>query len=206
VFKQHPLDRGHRDYGRQIAEAAAEAGVGGRVHYVHDLHLPTLLQCARGVVLVNSTTGLSALFHRAPVKTLGRCIYDLPGLTHQGDLASFWKSPERPDKRLFERFRNYLIGMTQVSGSFYSGQRIVLGDPEVVPVEGPQVAQPEPGWGMPQAGGLVFQQTTAIVAPHTAEVVALRVAEPAPRRIVARAHAEREVGGLRAALRTDSVA
>ena len=196
VFKHHPLDRGHRHYGRQIAEAAVEAGVGGRVHYVHDLHLPTLLQCARGVVLVNSTTGLSALFHRAPVKTLGRCIYDLPGLTHQGDLASFWKAPERPDMRLFERFRHYLIGMTQVSGSFYSGRRIVLGDPDLVSVEGPHVAQPEPGLAMPQPAGLVLQQTAAVVS--------LRTAEPGPQRAAAWARAGRAVGGRRLALRTDT--
>jgi capsular polysaccharide export protein len=128
VFKHHPMDRGHRHYGRQIHETAVAAGVSERVHYVHDLHLPTLLRDARGVVLVNSTTGLSALFHGAPVKTLGRCLYDFAGLTHQGDLASFWGSPTRPDKDLYARFRNYLIGMTQVNGSFYSGQEVTLGN------------------------------------------------------------------------------
>lgn len=129
VFKHHPMDRGHRHYGRQIRESATEAGIEERVHYVHDLHLPTLLQCTRGVVLVNSTTGLSALFHRAPVKVLGRCIYDIPGLTHQGDLASFWHEPTKPDRELHDRFRNYLIALTQVQGSFYSGRPVVHGDP-----------------------------------------------------------------------------
>ncbi|WP_332675315.1 capsule biosynthesis protein [Aromatoleum sp.] len=128
VFKHHPMDRGHRHYGRQIVQTAAASGVGGRVHYVHDLHLPTLLKNARGAVLVNSTTGVSAMFHDKPVKTLGRCLYDLPGLTHQGELASFWQNPAGPDRDLYERFRNYLIRMTQVRGSFYSGGRVVLGN------------------------------------------------------------------------------
>ena len=121
-------------------------------------------------------------------------------------IRSFWTSPTGPDEDLFERFRSYLIGMTQVSGSFYSGRRIVLGDPELVQEEGPQVAQPEPGWAMPQPDGLVFRQTAPVVPPHAAVVVALRSAEPAPRRIVARMHGGREVGGLRAALRSDTVA
>lgn len=126
VFKHHPMDRGHRNYGRQIAQTAETAGIGGRVHYVHDLHLPTLLKNARGAVLVNSTTGVSAMFHERPVKTLGRCLYDLPGLTHQGDLESFWHNPTPPDPNLYERFRNYLIGVTQVNGSFYSGERLAV--------------------------------------------------------------------------------
>lgn len=128
VFKHHPMDRGHRHYGRQIAQAATAAGIGERVHYVHDPHLPTLLKNARGAVLVNSTTGVSAMFHGTPVKVLGRCLYDLPGLTHQEDLASFWHNPKGPDPDLYERFRNYLIWMTQVIGSFYSGEDVVLGD------------------------------------------------------------------------------
>lgn len=135
VFKHHPMDRGHRHYGRQIRESASEAGIEDRVHYVHDVHLPTLLIATRGVVLVNSTTGLSALFHRAPVKVLGRCIYDIPGLTHQGDLASFWASPEKPDQDLFLKYRNYLIATTQVQGSFYSGKPVVAGDPLMPRVE-----------------------------------------------------------------------
>lgn len=132
VFKHHPMDRGHRHYGRQIAESAAEAGILDRVHYVHDLHLPTLLQYARGVVVVNSTTGLSALYHRTPVKALGRCIYDIPGLTHQGELASFWQVPTAPDEQLHDQFRNYLIAVTQVYGSFYSGSPVVKDAPGVL--------------------------------------------------------------------------
>lgn len=136
VFKHHPLDRGHRHYGKQIQESATESGIEDRVHYVHDLHLPTLLQCARGVVLVNSTTGISAMYHGAPIKVLGRCIYDLPGLTHQGDLASFWHQPTAPDSELYARFRSYLIATTQVQGSFYSGAPLAHGDPVMPCVKG----------------------------------------------------------------------
>jgi len=99
VFKHHPLDRGFRDYGQLIRRLAAEHGISERVRYVHDVHLPTLLDHARGTVLINS--------------------YDIPGLTHQGALSTFWRQPERIDRGLYQRFRNFVIERTQVNGNYY---------------------------------------------------------------------------------------
>jgi capsular polysaccharide export protein len=119
VFKHHPLDRGFRDYGELIARLATEHGIAARVHYVHDVHLPSLLDHARGTVLINSTVGMSSLLHGTPVKVLGQAIYDMPGLAHQGPLATFWQQPERIDHDLFQRFRNFVIERTQVNGNYY---------------------------------------------------------------------------------------
>ena len=120
VLKHHPMDRGFRDHGRLIREAAGQLGVADRVHYVHDLHLPTLLRHARGTVVINSTVGLSSLLHGTPVKTHGKAVYNLPGLVHQGPLASFWRKPEPIDRQLHNHFRRYLIARTQINGNFYS--------------------------------------------------------------------------------------
>ena len=119
VIKHHPLDRPYKDYAEQIRARVAELGLGHRVMYVHDLHLPTLLKHARGVVTVNSTTGLQSLYHGTPVITLGECLYDLPGLVHGGPLESFWREPGPVDAELFQRFRNHLICETQLNASFY---------------------------------------------------------------------------------------
>jgi capsular polysaccharide export protein len=119
VFKHHPLNRGFRNYRRLIRDTAQRFGISDRVHYVHDLHLPTLLQHALGTVVINSTVGLSSLLHGAPVKTQGKAIYDLPGLVHQGPLSGFWHAPEPIDQQLHENFRRYLIARTQINGSFY---------------------------------------------------------------------------------------
>lgn len=119
VIKHHPMDRAYRDYSGCIRACAKELGLGERVLYVHDLHLPTLLKHTRGVVTVNSTTGLQALYHRVPVKTLGDCFYDVPGLVHQGELDGFWKNPGPVDVDLYRRFREYLIRHTQLNISFY---------------------------------------------------------------------------------------
>ncbi|MCX2781145.1 capsule biosynthesis protein [Microbulbifer thermotolerans] len=119
VIKHHPMDRGFRHYGKLIDTLARQRGVGDRVVYGHDLHLPSLLKHARGVVTINSTVGISALLHGVPTKVLGRALYDMPGLTHQGDLHGFWRHPDPVDQALFRRFRTYLYERTQLDGSFF---------------------------------------------------------------------------------------
>jgi capsular polysaccharide export protein len=121
VFKHHPIDRGYTDYTRLLAELTDRHGLHGRCFYVHDLHLPTLLDNARGVVTINSTVGISALQHRCPVKVCGQALYDIQGLTFQGTLAQFWglAHVHVPDPVLVRGFRNYLILHTQHNGSFY---------------------------------------------------------------------------------------
>ncbi|UZG44642.1 capsule biosynthesis protein [Caldimonas thermodepolymerans] len=120
VIKHHPMDRAYRDYTRFIQERAMAHGLGKRVMYIHDVHLPTLLKHARGVVTVNSTTGLQALFHGTPVLTLGDCFYAIPGLVSQKPLKSFWRGPSGVDMALFQRFRYYLITQNQINASFYA--------------------------------------------------------------------------------------
>jgi capsular polysaccharide export protein len=119
VFKHHPLDRPYQDYRELIAGLARGLGLGDRVHYIHDQHLPTLLQHAKGVVTVNSTTGLQSMYHGTPVITLGECFYAVPGMVHAGPLAHFWRDPGEVDKVLFQTFRHYLVRETQLNASFY---------------------------------------------------------------------------------------
>ena len=121
VLKHHPLDRGYNDYTALIRGLSRELGLGGRVIYVHDPHLPTLLHHARGVVVINSTVGLSAIHHGTPVKACGSAIYDMEGLTFQGSLDDFWKAARsaEPDRWLYIRFRNYVIEHSQLNGNYY---------------------------------------------------------------------------------------
>lgn len=126
VFKHHPMDRGYRSYSRLIARLAQEARVVHRVMYIHDQHLPTLLEHARGVVVINSTVGLSALHHGAPTLVRGNALYDMPGLTFQGRLDDFWTRAResKPDRDLYESFRTHLISRTQLNGSFYKPLKV----------------------------------------------------------------------------------
>lgn len=116
VFKVHPMDRGYKDYTDLIAGLDDKLG-GGRILYVDRVHLPTLLEHSRGVVNINSSVGISGLVHRAPVITLGTAVYNLPGLTFQGDLDDFWTSAESPEPSRVKQFINLLLETNQGRGT-----------------------------------------------------------------------------------------
>ena len=120
VIKHHPSDRGRKNYEVYISELSKQLGISERVITMHDLHLPSCLKNAIGTVTINSTVGISSLFHRTPTITLGDAVYDMDGLTSQGMLLDdFWENYKIPDDILFHKFRSYLIQTTQLNGSFY---------------------------------------------------------------------------------------
>lgn len=120
VIKHHPMDRAHNDYASHIRMLEVRHGLRGRIRYVHDLDLATLLRHCAGVVTVNSTTGLQAMLHGAPVCTLEDCYYSLAGLVDTRPLAQFWSGPRPADQALYRRFRQHVIHATQLNASFYA--------------------------------------------------------------------------------------
>ena len=119
VIKHHPMDRGRRNYKGYITKLAKQLGIEHKIIVVYDLHLPTLLSHTLGTITINSTVGLQALYHNSPVKVLGNAIYDIENLCDQKPLDEFWENPTKPDYKLFEKFRGYLINNTQINCSFY---------------------------------------------------------------------------------------
>lgn len=120
LFKHHPVDRGRKNYQDFILEQAEFLEIEHRILVVHDVYLPTCLQHAKGTITINSTVGLTSIGYDIPTITLGNAIYDIEGLTSKGiSLDNFWTGYKKPDKILFEKFRNYLIKTTQLNGSFY---------------------------------------------------------------------------------------
>jgi len=129
LFKNHPLDPNVRT-NRIIVELEANRfDLLDRVAFIDGGNLPAILQRSSGAVLINSTTGLSALHHNIPSITLGRAIYDMPGLTFQGKLGDFWTAAEPPDVELYRSFRNVVMSRTQINGSYYTpkGIKMALG-------------------------------------------------------------------------------
>jgi capsule polysaccharide modification protein KpsS len=120
LFKLHPMDRPYSDYSTDIEALRLEHGLGERLLYADVINLPAALRGARGTVVINSTVGLSSLTHDTPVKCLGRAVYDLPGLTHQGSLAEFFRAPAPVDRELYKRFRQWLLDQNQLNGSVWS--------------------------------------------------------------------------------------
>ena len=126
IIKNHPLDTGVTKHRKYVLDVSKEHNVEDRVLFFDGGHLPTLLHATAGTVLINSTVGMSSLFHKSPTIALGDAIYDIPGLTFQGRLDCFWRNTRRPDHKLFRDFRDVVIDHTQINGSFYSRRGIEM--------------------------------------------------------------------------------
>lgn len=130
LFKSHPLDHGLEPHGRIVRDAAKVAGIADRVFFADDGHFPSMIQKSHAVLSVNSTGGLSALEAGLPTIVLGDAIYDIDGLTHQGGLESFWKSPRPPEPDLFRSYRAAVMAACQINGAFSTRDGIRLVVPE----------------------------------------------------------------------------
>jgi capsular polysaccharide export protein len=120
VMKVHPWDPGLKDWRRLIAGWARDAGVADRVDYLEGGSLDLLIRRALGMVTINSTSGIRALQLGCPVKVLGQAMYDVPGLTHQGGLDTFWTEARQPDPALAEAFINAVAATLQIRGVFFN--------------------------------------------------------------------------------------
>lgn len=120
VFKHHPMDRGKKNYTNFLRHISQQLDLGDRVISIFDLHLPTCLMNARATITINSTVGLSSIYHQTPTIVLGNANYDIEGLTCKSlSLDNFWTKYYKPDHELYLKFRDYLVANTQVNGSFY---------------------------------------------------------------------------------------
>lgn len=123
VFKVHPMDRGHRDYEAMIRREAAGLGIESRTRILQSRPLAPLVRCAKGLVTINSTSGIVGISGGVPVIALGRAFYGIEGLARAEatieDLDRFWSAPVRPDPSLARRFLAYLRRHHLIAGSFY---------------------------------------------------------------------------------------
>lgn len=128
LVKTHPWDPGLIHWKRWIARSASRLGIAGRVHYLEGGSLDDMMRDARGVVTVNSTSGLRALQLGRPVQVLGQAVYHVHGLTHASGLHAFWADPPLPDAALLDAFIRLLVARTQLRGVFFhpEGQRTAL--------------------------------------------------------------------------------
>jgi capsular polysaccharide export protein len=120
VVKLHPFDSGLVDWAGMVGHIAAEQMVAERVTVLDGGELPKVLASSRAVVTVNSTVGPQALANGLPVIALGKAVYDIPGLTFQGELDDFWHMATPPDAGLFDAFRRVLAARCLLPGSFFN--------------------------------------------------------------------------------------
>lgn len=135
VVRNHPLDNGLIDYRRFIAGFGAACGVADRVHFVETGNARLMLDKSEGVVVLNSTIGLSALRRTLPVYCVGTSVYAMPGLAASPErqaLDEFWRAPEAPDATVLSDFVEVLKRRALVNGAFYTDKGMALAAREVL--------------------------------------------------------------------------
>lgn len=136
VVRNHPLDNGLIDYRRFIAHFSAACGVEERVHFVETGNAGLMLDKSAGVVVLNSTIGLSALRRGCPVYCVGTSIYAMRGLAASPEsqpLDAFWETPAPPDPDILRDFIEVVKRRALVNGAFYTEEGIRLAIGNILP-------------------------------------------------------------------------
>ena len=125
VLKMHPLDEDYLDWRSLIPIWVKEFGLEGRVDLVRGGDLGAMIDHAKGVIMANSTVGMHSIRRGVPTLALGDAIYDVPGLTHQAGIDTFWTDPAPVDQELAAVFLRVVAAEIQIKGSFFNrnGQR-----------------------------------------------------------------------------------
>ncbi len=120
LLKSHPLEYRFAELARSVKEAGQKHGVTERIQLIHGGSVTELSSFALGLLTVNSSAGIEALEQSVPTCCILPTIYDIDGLTHQGDWEHFWRDPRAPDPQVFARFISVLKATSQVRGSLYN--------------------------------------------------------------------------------------
>lgn len=130
VMKMHPLDMGYRGYRELVPQWVREFGLEGRVDLIRGGDLGVFMERSKGAIMANSTVGIHCIRRGVASIALGDAIYDMPGLTHQGGLDSFWTTPDSIDKELAGSFLRAIAVEIQVKGSFFhrEGQKRAIAE------------------------------------------------------------------------------
>ena len=120
VVKEHPLDCSFFNWRRFVERRAKRSGISDRLIHIAGGNLDQLAQHSNGMVTVNSTSATFALAGNTPVAALGRAIYAVKGITHNGLLDEFWQAPQRPNPAVYDAFQRVLHNRCLIRGGFAS--------------------------------------------------------------------------------------
>lgn len=127
LIRNHPLDNGLIDYAGFIASFAKACRISDRVHFLEGGKPHQMINKSLGVIVLNSTIGISALQQGKPVYCVGTSIYAMPGLavnSAEMPLDAFWNSPRGPEECALMDFECVLKTHALVNGNFYTRKGI----------------------------------------------------------------------------------
>ena len=127
IIRNHPLDNGLIDYATFIDSFAKACGIRERVHFVEGAKANRMMDKSIGVVVLNSTIGITALRLGKPVYCVGTAIYAMEGLainSEQMSLDDFWQQKREPQRDALEDFERVLKTHALINGNFYTPEGI----------------------------------------------------------------------------------
>ncbi|WP_221798777.1 capsular biosynthesis protein [Oceanobacter mangrovi] len=123
VFKVHPMERGHCNYIGFIRDLAHQLGVADRVDVIDIGSMGLLARHSAGMITINSTSGLSAIFHGVPLMVVGKALYANPLLATcahgEPDFDEFWEGGFVAPRKLRTRYIQWLKQESLIPGDFY---------------------------------------------------------------------------------------
>ncbi|HEY3912717.1 MAG TPA: capsular biosynthesis protein [Stellaceae bacterium] len=164
LVKLHPFDSGLVDWAGMVGHIAVEQMVAERVTVLDGGDLTKVLARSRAVITVNSTVGAQGLANGLPVIALGKAVYDIPGLTFQGELDDFWHLATPPDAELFDAFRRVLTARCLLPGSFFNEAGLRLAVEAAVERLEASYARPAHGPAAEPAGAAIGPATPIAAA------------------------------------------
>ncbi|TWG99909.1 capsular polysaccharide export protein [Mesorhizobium sp. J18] len=136
VFKIHPLERGHSNARQLVREIAEALGVGDRVDVVETGSIGLLTRHSAGMITINSTSGLSAIYHGAPLLVIGNALYANEALAtcaHGApDFNAFWAGGPVADVETRRRYLAWIAWEALIPGDFYSAEGMALASDGIV--------------------------------------------------------------------------
>lgn len=127
IIRNHPLDNGLIDYATFIDSFAKACGIRERVHFVEGAKANRMMDKSIGVVVLNSTIGITALRLGKPVYCVGTAIYAMEGLainSEQMSLDDFWQQKRAPQRDALADFERVLKTHALINGNFYTPEGI----------------------------------------------------------------------------------
>ena len=124
IFKIHPMDRGHSQIGKLIRKTADRFGIANRVDCIDSGSIGVLIRHARGVVTINSTSGLSAIHHGVSLLVVGQAFYAHPSLANcangRPDFDAFWQDGFVAPATLRSNYIDWVKQEALGQGDFYN--------------------------------------------------------------------------------------
>lgn len=127
VFKVHPMERGHNNLTPLIRQTALAYGIESHVDVIETGSLGLLTRHSAGMITINSTSGLSAIFHGVPLMVLGRAIYahkELAITTPAFD--DFWTSDHVATAEARGAYIEWIKQQALRPGNFYCAEGMEL--------------------------------------------------------------------------------